>query len=86
MTASDNERFLEIFRTVKMYSATHVLHGIASKRDQLVCCILVVYMEKNSLSCKYFSSLYKVNIEHVFFMTYNSINVYRGFHSDVVSF
>lgn len=86
MTASDNERFLEIFRTVKMYSTTRVLYGIASERAQLVCCILVVYTEKNSLFCKYFSSLYKVNIEHVFFMTYNSINVYWEFHSDVVSF
>lgn len=69
-----------------MYSTTPVLYGIVSKREELVCCILVVYTEKNSLSCKYFTSLYKVNKGHVFFMTYNSTNIYRGFHSDVVSF
>lgn len=79
MTASDKERFLETFRIVKMYSTIHVLYGIASRRDELVCWILVPYTEKNSLSCKYFSSLYKGNVGHVFFMTYNSINVYRGF-------
>lgn len=69
-----------------MYSTTPVLYGVASKKEELVCCILVVYTERNSLSCKYLTSLYKVNMGHVFFMTYNSTNIYRGFHSDVVSF
>lgn len=36
MTTGDNERFLEIFRMVKMYSTTHVLYDIASKRDQVM--------------------------------------------------
>lgn len=86
MTASGNERFLETFRRVKMYSTTPVQYDIASKRKEFVYCILVVYTEKNSLSCKYLTSLYKIKTGHVFFMTYNTTSIYRGFRSDVVSF